>query len=270
MSISFGHNHLLNRYIFKGALVPLTPLRISSGRASETTDAPFITNAFGFPYIPGSTLRGAIRSEIERIIAGVGATASGLTSCTLFEQNCCGDKIYAMRKAEEEKNSGEDGEKIDARIAELAEKELCDVCKLFGSTFMASKLFFEDSYPAQKGNLSDCRMVRDGVGIDRDTGSAKDGAKFDYEVIEPKNETAFLFTMIGENLTPNDKKLINLIRALLKEGIFIGGKRSGGLGKIRVTWEPVMGFEDLSVIWKDLMAGKPICSKIEWAEESAC
>ena len=77
--------------------------------------------------------------------------------------------------------------------------------------------------------------IRDGVGIDRDTGAARDGAKFDYEVLEPGVDFAFKMTVenVG-SVGSEDKKVISLILTLLEQGIYVGGKRSGGLGKMRL------------------------------------
>ena len=211
MNMPFGHQQLHNRYCFEGELELVTALRISSGNASDETDAPFIrTFDKTTPYIPGSSLRGAIRSEVERILASVGATA-GLKSCTLFEKDCCTEKardfLSELDKNERNQDTREKSTKNEL-IAAFAKDTLCDVCKLFGSTVYASRLTIEDALPVGMEGNKIPTHIRDGVGIDRDTGAAKDGAKFDYEVIEPaKNGLAFLFKMKAENVTNNDKKL---------------------------------------------------------------
>ena len=230
MSIPFGHHQLHNRYTFDGMLELVTPLRISSGYASDTTDAPFMRDYDGTPYIPGSSLRGAIRSEVERVLAGVGEETTGIRYCTLFEKNSCDEKI---RKDLDESKEKEEPIDNDVLI-KLAEKHLCDVCKLFGSTVYASRLIIEDAVPKTTGiEAAKSRLrIRDGVGIDRDTGSAVDGAKFDYEVIEPgAGCPLFCFRMVAENVTDPDRKLIDLILNLLKQGLYVGGKRTGGLGR---------------------------------------
>ncbi|RLB95643.1 MAG: CRISPR-associated RAMP protein [Deltaproteobacteria bacterium] len=273
MSIPFGHQQLYNRYCFEGELELITPLCISSGRASDDTDAPFMRSFDGVPYIPGSTLRGAIRSEVERIIAMVG-DAAGLKTCTLFEKGSCAEKarVFLLKLEEEERDEGENKTK-DERIAEFAEKELCDVCKLFGSTVYASRLIFEDAQPVS-GEIHN--RIRDGVGIDRDTGAAKDGAKFDYEVIEPSENSPFFgFKMVAENVNSQDKKIINLILSLLKHGLYVGGKRAGGLGKIRLRETDnrvckVTGFEDPKSLWEVLVSGGEIYGSIDWKEGILC
>ena len=268
MSIPFGHHQLHNRYIFDGMLELVTPLRISSGYASDTTDAPFIRSCSGTPYIPGSSLRGAIRSEVERVLAGVGEETTGIRYCTLFEKDSCDETIRerldSIKKKEELS--------IDDRlIKQLAEEQLCDVCKLFGSTVYASRLIIEDAVPKATGieAVKSRFRIRDGVGIDRDTGSAVDGAKFDYEVIEPgAGCPLFCFRMVAENVTDPDRKLINLILNLLKQGLSVGGKRTGGLGQIKLKENyDVTGFENPATLWADLAAKEEIDKSIKWKEE---
>ena len=154
MSTLFGHQILKSRYSFEGKLKVITPLRISSGRASDETDAPVMRNYAGTIYIPGSSLRGAIRSELERILASVGQSVSGLKSCTLFEKDSCAEKLRQFRRSlqNDVKRSPEDKDKSDDQIiADYAREQLCDICLLFGSTEYASKLVFEDCPPVNSG-----------------------------------------------------------------------------------------------------------------------
>lgn len=277
MSIPFGHHQLHNRYSFEGELELVTPLRISSGRASDETDAPFMRLYDGTLYIPGSSLRGAIRSEVERILASLDSAITGLRSCTLFEKGDCGERVQEFRRSlkNADKRKAEDKDNTDDQImAQFVKENLCDVCRLFGSSSYASRLVFEDGFPISKTGAEMQTRIRDGVGIDRDTGAAKDGAKFDYEVIEPGGEgVRFTFRMVAENInvTAQDKKLIDLILALLKDGLFVGGKRSGGMGKVKLAPKDgrgfkVTGFESPQSLWEALVAGRELENPIEWKE----
>ncbi len=262
-----SHNQINNRYYFSGDLNLVTPLRISSGRASVDTDAPFIRNFEGTPYIPGSSLRGAIRSEVERIISTVGSKI-GLTSCILFEKDSCAEK--SRKFLHQLKDDENDIRTSDEKIIEFASKELCDVCRLFGSTVYASRLTIEDALPKQgQKEMAEKRFcIRDGVGIDRDTGAAKEGAKFDYEVIDPYGVgSLFSFKMTAENIFEQDRKLINLVLSLLKSGLYVGGKRSGGLGKIKLSGVQKTGFENPDALWYMLTNNEDIEARtVNWKE----
>lgn len=280
MSIPFGHHQLHNRYCFEGKLELVTPLRISSGRASDETDAPFMRLYDGTLYIPGSSLRGAVRSEVERILASLDPAVTGLRSCTLFEkgdEGDCAEKVREFRDSlkNEEKRKNEDKNKTDDQlIAKHVKENLCHVCLLFGSASYASRLVFEDGVFVNEKEAVSHTRIRDGVGIDRDTGAAKDGAKFDYEVIEPGGEGVwFTFKMVAENIDVDgkDKRLINLILALVKQGLFLGGKRSGGMGMVKLArkdgrYFKVTGFETPQSLWEALVSGRELEHTIEWKE----
>jgi CRISPR-associated RAMP protein (TIGR02581 family) len=252
-----GHQTLQNRYRFAGRLKLETPLRLSSGRASDVTDAPLMRNRAGVPYIPGSSLRGVLRSEMERILAGAGEAVSGVRSCTLFsersEPNAC---ITVDRKKQEALQEKKENEALG-----YLSDHLCDLCRLFGSPVYASRLSFEDAYPANPADHAKAGVIRDGVGIDRDTGAARESIKFNFEVLEPESTgTDFLFALQVENLgldSPHDLLLLRLAFSLLETGLFVGGKRSAGLGKIQLQKDSltVRGFRSSQDLWAALQSG---------------
>ena len=65
---------------------------------------------------------------------------------------------------------------------ELIEKS-CTACRLFGSPWLASRVHFQDAFLTNSQDLPRLTEVRDGVGIDRDLGSAKRRIKFDFETV---------------------------------------------------------------------------------------
>ncbi|MBU4262978.1 MAG: CRISPR-associated RAMP protein [Proteobacteria bacterium] len=276
MSIPFGHHQLHNRYTFTGQLQLETALRISAGVASDETDAPFIRTASGKPYIPGTSLRGAIRAELERILAAVGESATGMASCLLFEPEGCADKVNdhlkALREKEEKKNK-KDRKTEDQLLAQAAADKLCAICRLFGSTMYAARLTIGDALPVEDSK-EPTGAIRDGVGIDRDTGAASDGAKFDYEVLEPGVDGPFFsFRMQVENVaTESDKKLITLILRLLTQGLQAGGKKAAGMGRIKLRKIDGLHyrttcFADPQALWQSLQSGNELVEQsVTWQE----
>jgi CRISPR-associated RAMP protein (TIGR02581 family) len=257
MTAISGHHTLQNRYRFEGRMELVSPLRLSSGRASDVTDAPLMRNRAGVPYIPGSSLRGALRSEMERILAGLGREITGVRSCVLFSQESGPDACVSVddKKQKALKNQPED------KVLDYLDEHLCDLCRLFGSPAYASRLTLEDSLPENPANHTKGGNVRDGVGIDRDTGAARETIKFNYEVLEPeKGGTFFLLRMQVENLgvgAPQDTALLNLALSILQEGLYVGGKRAAGLGKICLRKESlkVRGFKNPKDLWRSLKTG---------------
>lgn len=272
-SASFGHEALRNRYVFEGSLQLLSPLRLSSGRASDETDAPLMRDRSDRVYIPGSSLRGALRSEVERVLSG--AEGTGLRGCVLFsadgEEGACltASREKQRQLADCEERARRPEAKPDERRepAAFLERELCDVCKLFGSPHYASRLAIEDVLPQEEAKVE--TTVRDGVGIDRDTGRAREGIKFNYEVLEtgPK----LRLRMQAENVTDTDRRLLGLVFALLRQGLFIGGKRSAGLGKVQLQGDlAVRGFEAPGELWQALVEGRDPHREISWKEGLSC
>jgi CRISPR/Cas system CSM-associated protein Csm3 (group 7 of RAMP superfamily) len=106
------------------------------------------------------------------------------------------------------------------------QKQMCDVCWLFGSPFSASRIFFQD------GALADwCDVIerRDGVVIDRDSERARDRLKYDFEVV-PAN-TSFDIRIEVENPSEIELALIAIGLSEWQQGIRLGGGVSRGLGQ---------------------------------------
>ncbi len=213
---------LKNRYVIQGGIVLEGPLAISSGEASDKTDAPVMRRkGDNQPFIPGSSFRGALRSTVERIAAGI-----GIPVCGLMAGNNCEDiqKDFAKWMEEREKSPTE------VEAATWVMQKLCPACKLFGSTLLATRL--------KVGDLTTCPVVelpvvlRHRVGIDRDSDTARASAKFDGEVVE---SGAFKMELILENADEEAWGLLGLALLELRSGDFwVGGDLSVGAGRCRL------------------------------------
>jgi len=215
-----GLDQLATRYLFTGQLVMESGLHIGGGRDTlGTTDSAVMKYLDDRPYIPGSSLKGAFRSAVER----ASASFPKIRSCGLTAQN---DTACPTAKG-----LGPDVPKADDEV--LA--NLCATCRLFGSPYMAGKVRFSDLQVIQT-SWAGLTEVRDGVGIDRDTDCAVDRIKYDYEVVP--SETEFEFRLIAENLDVGNSEMALLaigIRELQAGMIPIGGIRTRGLGRCRLT-----------------------------------
>jgi len=209
---------LKNRYFFTGKIVLLNELHIGSGRGDVDTDALVITDHDNKPFIPGSSLRGALRSMIERIVS-----ALGLNPCLLIDGNSCVSTSRAIQK--EFKNLQAAG--MMAFLNNPA--KVCPVCSLFGSTVVSSKIRVTD---LKLTNGGECK-IRDGVAIDRDTGAPKEHAKFDFQTVS--RDSQFQFEIIGENLENEDLGLLAIgIQELIDGNFWLGGNAARGLGKCKL------------------------------------
>lgn len=214
---------LVNRFYFTGNIILENDLHIGSGKGDGRTDALFIRDCNGVPFIPGSSIRGSFRSSIERI-----ASSMGMNPCLLIKGNQCistSDKIKDDFKII--KNDPNRIKELKTFISN--DKNVCPICQLFGSTSAASKIKISD-LPIQRPYYS---QVRDCVAIDRDTETAKDGAKFDFETVDKKS--IFQFELIGENLEFKDMTLLAVgIQEMYSGNFWLGGNNSRGLGKCKL------------------------------------
>ena len=206
-------------------LVFETAWRIGSGREGESSDLGVMLNPSGSPVLPGSSLKGRLRSTCETL-----AHALNLKACLLSSEasgvNCTSDVNYYRTVREEYRRASQ--ESVERRLRWIGE-HTCDVCKLFGSPVQAGRLRVSD------GALKDWAsvvQVRDGVVIDRDSQTAVDGLKYDYEVIPSGSRFALCIDLDS----PRDQDLALLGAALFEwcSGSSIGGFTSRGLGRFHL------------------------------------
>jgi CRISPR-associated RAMP protein (TIGR02581 family) len=220
-----------NKFIVKGTIVAVDPIHIGAASSDSLNpievDNAVLKDSNGNPVIPGSSLKGVVRSQFESVLKLMGRTVCDI-------HNDRDEKCISKAKADTIK-------KKNISRKEQAEELYngsCEVCRLFGGRYFAGKLHFKDcSYAGD----APCQFEkRDGVGIDRETGAAKKNAKYDYEII-PKG-TCFDFEIIAENLDAEQESYLDfIIRLLCGEGISdgdylaIGGKTTRGLGRIALN-----------------------------------
>ncbi len=205
----------------EGVVVNDTPLRVGrgGGRGDEplgSVDNPVLTMRFGgrmVPVIPGSTWKGALRSEAERYVRAVERPQWGQfwRACDIFEVTNDEEK----RKREEE--------------------DPCVVCSLFGNTGLAAHLRFFDSYPL--GTYSMETVTR--VAIERLLGGQSPGKLFKVQLVSPG--TRWKFRMVAINLDLEgegpSQELARYVVSRLVDGIQVGGGKSVGNGLVRLIWE---------------------------------
>jgi CRISPR-associated RAMP protein (TIGR02581 family) len=237
---------LRNRYLFEGQLVMQTALHIGGGRASlSPSDSPVVLTPTGHPFIPGSSFKGALRSTVEKLAPELPLNAA-LSSCALIElpeqQQIAETRLIAEKKQENATIScptarpmgirsirREWEQRGDDYVLEKYEfPYLCSTCWLFGSPFAAARVNVNDLYLTSDEWMGGIQ-VRDGAAIDRDSETAKDGLKYDFEVVPAS--AMFQLRIVLENATEQDLQLISVGLSEFVHGFgMIGGKRSRGLG----------------------------------------
>lgn len=201
---------LEKRLIFNGTLEAITPMHIGSGKPEVEVgqvDMPVLTDPSGQPYIPGSSLKGRVRAEAERI-----ARKEGMNVCEPPDvKNMCGSTKSKV-------------------------EDFCICCKIFGSAgaiSLASKVKFRDAYPTGKIGVM---LERTGIAIDREKATVSKGALYTIQAVPAGAK--FNLEIVAENLADDELKL--LLAALKSvEDSALGGSSTRGFGKVRFAIESV-------------------------------
>ncbi|MBM3238310.1 CRISPR-associated RAMP protein [Candidatus Poribacteria bacterium] len=212
------HKRIVNEAIIELEISPAGPILVESGgQGADPTkpDMEFVEtyHAGGKTvYLPGSSLKGALRSHCERIVRSVGSDRhvdSGVWSCDPLD-----DRSYCRRT-------------LNGRNSQTIYRESCTICKLFGSTQMASHLRIYDAYPTKPQEI--ILEERNGVAIDRVFGSVAVGP-FNYQVV---TAGTFVTKIYLKNFITAQLGLLALtIRDFDEQRVGIGFARTRGMGQI--------------------------------------
>lgn len=214
-------DRLHNRLTVQGNLVATTALRIGVGRSNAISgsDLPVLRDALGKPFIPGASLKGSFRAQVEALVRAI-APKQALDLAQLEKRT---SKLRSEKQAWDWKE-GRFNQEVWDRVG------MIDVT--FGSPEIAGRLFFKDALVDEQIWFGQFE-VRNGVGINRDTETAESQHLYDYEVVPAG--TRFSFQLTLENA--QDWQLGMVLWALepWKAGnVQIGGFRSRGLGYIKL------------------------------------
>lgn len=217
------------------ALVFETAWRIGSGKEGEAmSDLGVVLDLNGQPVLPGSSLKGRLRSTCEAVAHALNLRACML-SCAASGVNCTSDVKYYRMVREEYRGASRRG--LEARLQWIAD-HTCDVCGLFGSPVQAGRLRMSDGRLQEWASVV---QVRDGVVIDRDSQTAVDGLKYDYEVVPPG--TRFELDIDLENPRDQDMALLGAALFEWRSGSSIGGFTSRGLGRFHLEEIRIRGVD---------------------------
>lgn len=228
----------VTRLTFVGALQLEGALHIGSGAGGRVgaydslTDAAIVRDSLERPYIPGSSLRGVLRATVGQyapLLFGNAGTAIG-------EIRDDRDIDLAVRRAREARNQTND--LSEQEIQTMLDATLHSAERLFGTTHWASPLLLPDLH--LRDGQERRSEIRHGVGIDRDTGAARDGVKYDFEVLP--RETVFDFWMrcdipdAPSHYVQEWSILLAIVLRLLEQGeLTLGGRAARGIGQARLT-----------------------------------
>ena len=195
-----------------GTLINETPLRIGVGReaplGSAVDLAPLkirFADGRSAPYIPGSSLKGALRSLAEAIARAKGRSV----------------------------HDPWDFEAVDSE----ARSKYCVICGIFGSTRLASHVRVYDAYPKTYAPT----FVKTGVGINRDFRGVQPGILYTEEQVSPGVRWSFKMDVINIRVfpkpEPSDERgelLRQVIDMLVKGMVQVGARKTLGYGLLKL------------------------------------
>jgi CRISPR-associated RAMP protein (TIGR02581 family) len=228
-----------NRIEIRAILITKTPLYIGAGQENFeplATQGSVIKDNLGRPFVPGSSIKGVLRSFLESVSQDGGANGvcergEGCPRAINVTDKKGRDQL--IKELKETYPSSSD-DKLEEMFAAEVERQSCLACQLFGSSVLAGKVKFADAI-LRNPELWLGTDTRTGNAIDRDTHTAASdsGALFDTEVVPAG--TDFIFRVIAENLTANQARyLTELITYFGIGGITLGGRSRSGLGQVEL------------------------------------
>lgn len=213
------HKRFVNHCTIDLSIIPDGPILIKSGKEGADPTKPdmeFVEtyHAGGRSiYLPGSSLKGAIRAHAERIVRTVGRDKRDINSHIPWANDPLNDKYDYLK------------DKSTSDIYKLS--SFTD--QMFGNTAIASRIRIEDAHPDSSQPL--IIEERNGVAIDRVFGSVAVGP-FNYQVCTAGE---FNTKIHLKNFTLAQLGLIGLVLRDLNDGWFgLGFAKSRGLGTVEV------------------------------------
>jgi CRISPR/Cas system CSM-associated protein Csm3 (group 7 of RAMP superfamily) len=225
------HKRLLNNARLGIVLRPRGPILVKSGIETPDPTRPgmeFVRTRHplhgDMVYLPGTSLKGAIRSHAERILHGL---TVGVCDPLDGNDRCRKPKPISR------------GEPVTSAQVFRAQ---CATCRTFGSLQLSGRVSLLDGYPYSGGDDDDeaVRTVaatnetetRWQVGVDRKTGQAQGGALFDLEVVV---KGAFHTEVRLHNFQLWQLGLVAAVLRDMDDGdVPIGFGKARGLGQVAV------------------------------------
>ena len=214
---------------------PVDPILVKSGHATmDGADmAPVSTLRDGrrIHYLPGPSLKGVLRSHLERIARTLRPGSVCLPYYDPDPRRGISVPVSAERRSYGCGFRSPSRGRTDTAPAAYANS--CAACRLFGSMKFGGRFSIGDAYPLAEHEPKP--ETRNGVGIDRFTGGTVGSVLFDLQVlVDGKFKASIRLT----NFEFWQLAVLHLLLTdLADEMIAVGSGRSRGLGRVRATVE---------------------------------
>lgn len=213
------HKRFVNHCTIEFSIVPAGPILIKSGKEGADPTKPDMEFVETYHsggrsiYLPGSSLKGAVRAHAERIVRTVGKTSRPNNPSEVWANDPLNDDYKYL--------NNQPAPHI-YRLSSFTDQ-------MFGNISIASRVRIEDAYPDKSILLK--IEERNGVAIDRVFGSVAVGP-FNYQVCTGGE---FNTKIHLKNFSLAQLGLIGLVLRDLDEGWFgLGFAKSRGMGLVEV------------------------------------
>lgn len=223
---------LVNEALFTLTITTTGPLLVKSGYATLTGPdmTPVLTYRSGRAevFIPGSSLKGVVRSHIEKVVRTL--RPNEIVVADPFKREGPDQSVGYWLQERKDALKKQNRELDNA----TAYADSDPAARLFGSNFYSGRVSIGDAYLAPESPGPRPTEQRDGVGIDRLTGGAYPRAKFELEVVAAG--TIFRTDVLLRNFECWQLGAVLLVVQDLEDELLrIGSGGSRGLGAVRGT-----------------------------------
>lgn len=234
----------INRAVLSLRIETVSPLLIKAGDAGLDPVAPDLacvrTNHAKHGrtvYIPGSSLKGVIRSAVEASLRTL-SPVLGTAACNPLDNASCGGQLGPELRRKDGNNR--------PSTADIHRRH-CLACRLFGSTVLKGRASFRDLFPwspsdplpaqttLRKANETE---TRHGVSINRLTGAVQHGP-FDLEVV-PVGVSFWGEIALENYQTWQLGLLVASLDDLTAGAVQLGSSKSRGLGFVAASFERIL------------------------------
>ena len=215
MTTQFKGGKFINRYLIKTTLTALSSFHIGDGKTTTRkgmTDKEreklkinaIVTDAHGKAYIPGSSLRGAMRDWLRQAYEAMSENL---------------DDETAKEKINDIRNSLKEQKEKDKELLAFIIEKVSTLDRVFGTQYNEGKLEVWDAYCASevvtptKDDGLWCGWDKDrltyvakSVAINPETGTADDGKLYNYELVPSGAMFKAIFS--AQNLSPEEAALL--------------------------------------------------------------
>ncbi len=195
-------------------MIFLSPFIVASGFGlAGIIDSTTVKDNDKIVYIPASSIKGKIRSEFKKVMESLEMPVCNSIVADRLEI-CKNDDV----------------------------KDACAICRIFGSEFYDGCLIFEDAVMEDKTRELFSRIVknrplpafqssiRSGIKLNRYLKTAKEGALFTFEGVNPS--VTFRASFFGSCYITDEE--YSLFKGTIETITHLGGNKAGGMGRCNI------------------------------------